>query len=115
MTRETNWEFSRRPINSENKLGRLVNDNPYQAPSSTPRDCVEANYSCPQCGEVCENGFIQALGNITWYPKMTSFKLSRAEKLSSKTLPLETRLQATRCRDCGKITVHTSPHQENRD
>ena len=30
-------------------------------------------------------------------------------------LPLETRLQATRCRDCGKITVHTSPHQGDRD
>ncbi len=90
-----------------------MNDNPYQAPTSLPADYVEADHSCPQCGQVCESGFIQALGNITWYPEMSSFKLSRAERLSSRTLPLETRLQATRCRDCGKITINTRPDKGN--
>lgn len=85
-----------------------MNDNPYNAPSLESSEPVQANYSCPQCGETCEAGFIQALGNITWFPKAFSFKLSRPEKLSSKTLPLETRLKAFRCRQCDKITIDTN-------
>ena len=87
-----------------------MNENPYEAPG--PSELVEADYSCPQCGEICEVGFIQALGNITWFPKMASFKLSRPEKLSSKTLPLETRLKAIRCRHCEKIMINLNSADE---
>ena len=81
-----------------------MTDNPYQSPQSDPEILV-AKYSCPHCGNACEAGHVHALGAITWFPEMTSFKLSRPEKLSGKGLSLETRLKAFRCRDCDKIFV----------
>ena len=84
-----------------------MSDNPYQAP--TPSDEIpRADFLCPLCGEACEVGLVHALGNISWFPEMTSFKMARPENLSGKTLALETKLKAFRCSHCLKIFMDYS-------
>ncbi len=92
-----------------------MNQNPYESPVPNKPEPVEADYSCPQCGKTCEAGVLQALGSINWFPKVASFKLNRPEKLSSKTLPLETRLKAIRCRNCDKIIVSLNMAESGRE
>ena len=85
-------------------MDRTMNtDNPYQSPID--QEVFDAHYSCPACGEVCEQGLIHALGNISWFPVSKDFKIVQPERLTTKKLNLETKLKAIRCKSCDTITI----------
>jgi len=81
----------------------METENPYEAPNQ--EEVEEALYSCSTCGEVCEQGKIHALGNISWFPEMKDFKIIQPERLATRMLNLETRIKSFRCRRCDTITI----------
>ncbi len=91
---------------SEDVDWTMNQDNPYESPVG--QDIFEAHISCSDCGEVCEQGLIHALGNISWFPVVKDFKIVQPERLTTKKLNLETKLRAIRCRNCDTITIELS-------